>query len=90
MKPHPKSCASKWCTEVVFEVNLFNVEVDGIPRPISDIRLKDAVDAISDQGLDGRYNDVKLDLDSEPDTGDVSPRPFRMRRCSRRFDDFVL
>ena len=61
------SCASKWCTGVVSKVNPFNVEVDGIPRHISDIRLKDAVDAVSDQGLDIRYNDVELDLDSEPD-----------------------
>ena len=90
VKPHPMSCASKWCTGVVSKVNPFNVEVDGIPRHISDIRLKDAVDAVSDQGLDERCNDVELDLDSEPDTVDVSPRPIRMRRCPRRFDDLVL
>ena len=67
------------------------MEVDGIPRQISDIRLKDAVDAVSDQGLDDRYNDEELDLDSEPDTVNVSPRPIRTRRClPRRFDDFLL
>lgn len=77
VKPPGARCHSRWTERRVTAVNSpTNVEVDGIPRHIADIRLVPESEASSE--------------DEEDDDDDYSPRPQRTRRPPDRYGNNIF
>ena len=92
VKPPGTRCSTKWNRGQVTKVGEYSIDVDGIPRHISDIRKLDEDDQEDEliQGNPGHVGGVSLDVSpSEMETG-VGSRPVRNVGRPRRFDDYEL